>query len=86
MKIHRLKTVSRYFHEVKCGLKTFECRLNDRNFQVGDELILEEYTAILNPEGCGYTGNICHRRISYILSDFVGLQPGYVILGLEQPI
>ncbi len=40
---HCLKTWPEYFDLVECGLKTFEIRENDRNFQVGDTLILMKY-------------------------------------------
>jgi len=40
---HNLKTWPSYFNEVLSGEKTFEIRRNDRQFQVGDLLILEEY-------------------------------------------
>jgi len=43
MQTHYLKTVQPYFSEVENGTKTFEMRINDRNFQVGDEVYLQEY-------------------------------------------
>ena len=42
--IHHLKTKPEYFQVVINGKKPFEIRFNDRNFQVGDKVILEEYT------------------------------------------
>lgn len=41
---HHLKTKPEYFQAVINGKKPFEIRYNDRNFQVGDRVILEEYT------------------------------------------
>ncbi len=41
--VHELKLWDVYFREVKNGNKTFEVRLNDRNFKVGDFLLLNEY-------------------------------------------
>ncbi|WP_444812245.1 DUF3850 domain-containing protein, partial [Streptococcus canis] len=32
-----------YFEAIMDGTKTFECRYNDRDFKVGDELLLREY-------------------------------------------
>ena len=77
MSRHDLKCHSEYFLALKQGLKSFECRYNDRCFQVDDILVLREY----NPES-GYTGSFMERRIVYILTDFIGFVPGYVILGI----
>lgn len=40
---HELKCRPEYFSRVASGQKTFEIRRNDRDFQVGDILILKEY-------------------------------------------
>ena len=40
--IHELKTEQKYFKEVVAGRKTFEMRVNDRDFNVGDFLALNE--------------------------------------------
>jgi len=81
MKIHKLKTWKEYFVAVFCGLKKFELRKNDRDFKIGDELILEEWDEINEI----YTGRILHRRIDYILQGGqFGLEEGFVILGLSK--
>lgn len=43
MKTHYLKTLPAYFDAVHRGDKTFEIRSNDRDFQTGDTLVLQEY-------------------------------------------
>lgn len=43
-KIHELKIWPPYYREVVNGVKTFEVRKYDRDFRVGDILILKEYT------------------------------------------
>ncbi|QHJ76634.1 MAG: hypothetical protein [Bacteriophage sp.] len=43
MKIHELKLDKFYFDDVKSGLKTFEIRKNDRDYQVGDLLSLSRF-------------------------------------------
>lgn len=59
---HELKTWPEYFTPVMQGTKTFELRVNDRDFHAGDDLVLKEWLH----EG-GYTGNELMRRISYVL-------------------
>ena len=58
--IHELKILPEYFDAVNCGKKNFEIRLNDRNYQEDDELILREWN------GEEYTGRECHRWVGYI--------------------
>ena len=40
MKVHNLKIKPQYFKDVVSGIKTFEVRKNDRNFKVGDLMVL----------------------------------------------
>lgn len=71
---HELKIKPEYLAAVVTGQKTFEIRNNsDRNFQVGDTLILKSWDGEFN-------GNFVERTISYI-TDFEQ-KPGYVVLGL----
>ncbi|MGE6098608.1 DUF3850 domain-containing protein [Aeromonas salmonicida] len=72
--IHELKIKPEYFAAVVSGNKTFEIRNNaDRNFQVGDTLLLWEWDG-------GFTSRTVERSVSYI-TDFEQ-KPGYVVLGL----
>ena len=43
MKIHELKLDTEYFDDVKNGVKTFEIRKNDRDYQAGDLLSLSRF-------------------------------------------
>ena len=43
MKVHKLKLDSSYYDDSAAGIKTFEIRKNDRNYQVGDVLELREW-------------------------------------------
>lgn len=53
---HHLKTKPEYFQAVIDGKKTFEIRLNDRDFKQGDSVILEEYTGKEIIPRCGKSG------------------------------
>ena len=70
---HELKTLPIYFQRSWEQGKTFEVRLNDRDFQKGDKILLKEY------DGTNYTGREILGEILYVLSDFDGLQKDYVI-------
>ncbi len=82
IKIHVLKTNPVPFEAIKSGLKTFEYRLNDRNYQHGDYLNLMEY----DPETCKFTGEEISVRVSYILhgGEF-GVPDGYCIMSVREP-
>ncbi len=85
-KEHALKTLTVFFHPMAEGAKTFEIRLNDRDYRVGDTLRLEEYDADRrekNPADTGMTGRFERKRITY-MTDY-RQQPGYVVLGLGEP-
>lgn len=49
--VHVLKIQPKYFEMVKWGIKRFELRKDDRNYQVGDFIVLREY------ENGEYTGS-----------------------------
>ncbi|TNH91748.1 hypothetical protein CF139_02595 [Aeromonas hydrophila] len=71
---HELKIKPEYFAAVFFGEKTFEIRNNtDRNFQVGDTLLLKAWDGEFN-------GDFVEKVVSYI-TDFEQ-KPGYVVLGL----
>ena len=77
---HYLKTWPQYFGAVKCGVKPFEVRLNDRNYQTGDTLLLQEY----DPHAAAYTGNTLTCDITFLLSGGqFGIEQGYVAMGLR---
>ncbi|MDU7365400.1 DUF3850 domain-containing protein [Clostridium sp.] len=98
MKIHELKIYPQYFSEVLSGNKTFELRKNDRGFEVGDVLILKEFTPGIYDstrtekvavQTKGYTGKEIKKVISYIYKgceNGLGLRSGFCILGLQNYI
>jgi hypothetical protein len=78
-KLHKLKTWPEYFEAVRCGVKGFEVRKNDRDFQVGDFLSLREY----DPRSGRYTGRTLERRISYIMQGGFGLPEDVCMMSLQ---
>lgn len=79
MNVHILKIWPKYFGPIKQGDKTFEVRKNDRNYQVGDCVVLREY----NPEKDVYTGGVICAVITYIQdSDFT--PDGYTIFAFKK--
>lgn len=74
--VHALKTLPEFFVKVAAGEKTFEIRKNDRNYQVGDLLVLEEWS----PE-TGYTWRSETRFVSYITG--YNQQDNYIVMGLR---
>lgn len=84
MKIHRLKTDPKPFEASHCGVKPWEIRIDDRNYRVGDTVILQEtrYTAIqMNCHGLPleYTGREIEGTISWVHA----LEDDRVIFTLE---
>lgn len=57
---HYLKILPEYFEAVRLEAKRFEIRKNDRNYQVGDALILKEY------KDDEFTGNLIKAVVTYI--------------------
>ena len=75
--IHALKTEQAFFEASAAGEKCFEVRKNDRPYNVGDYVALNEWN------GECYTGKCTLHKIVYILSDSEYCKEGYVVLGLE---
>ena len=79
MRTHDLKVWPEHFEAIGVGAKRFEIRANDRDYHVGDKLILREW----DPTKGEYTGKADQARVSYLLEG-MGLKDGYVALGLYQ--
>lgn len=78
--IHEMKILQQYYKDVKSGTKTFELRKDDRNVQVGDIILLKEWT------GTEYTGNELEVIVTYVLRNCreYGLAEGYCIIGIAR--
>lgn len=86
MKKHFLKCYPGYFNAIVSGNKTFEVRLNDRDFEVGDILILMEYMENSIDPIASYSGRAVARKVSYMLGHNempLAISPGYCVLGLS---
>ena len=78
--IHDLKCWPEHFAAVRDGLKPFEVRKNDRDFQVGDTLRLWEF----DPALALHTGKYIERAVSYVLAGGqFGVDPDHVVMGLQ---
>lgn len=77
--VHMLKILPEFLAPLSTKEKNFEVRYNDRDYKVGDLLILQEW----NPQWEIYTGRWLCAQISYILDDPRYCKEGYVILGLK---
>lgn len=97
-RVHNLKTWPEPFQAIWDGVKPFELRLNDRNYQVGDRLNLREFIPeppekfiTSSPHGeyhAGYTGRRIEAMVTFVLEGHIaekfGLKPGYCILGIRR--
>ena len=77
-KEHTLKIKSEYFSAVINKTKTAEIRYNDRNYRVGDILVLNEIDSLGN-----FTGNKCVVIVTHVLNNNQYLQTGYVMLSFH---
>lgn len=77
---HELKILPEYFQAVWDGNKNFELRKNDRDYKVGDYLVLREFK-----EG-RYTGSFIKVVVTFILQDCpeYGLDKDYCILSFRR--
>lgn len=60
---HELKIWPEFFASILNGTKTFEVRKNDRDFKIGDRILLREY----EPDTNTYTGDNLLISITYVL-------------------
>ncbi len=77
--IHELKIWPEPYAAVATGLKEFEVRLDDRDYQVENTLWLREW----DPVTQAYTdAPMLFRRVVYVHRG-LGMLPGFVVLGMK---
>lgn len=77
-KTHELKCWLRYFEAIVHGKKTFDLRYNDRDYRIGDTLILREY----DNDKKEYTRRQTRVRVTDTFADF-GLISGWIAISIE---
>lgn len=76
--MHFLDVQTIYFEALLRGEKTFEIReKRDRNFQIGDILVLDELA-----QDSWYTGRRLYRVVTYIVTGAFGIPETHVVMGL----
>lgn len=77
---HFLKTWPQFFNDVRFGRKTFEVRKQDRDFQVGDLLVLQEW----DNKKKEYTKETESCEVVYLLEGGqFGIEEGFCVLGIK---
>lgn len=79
---HELKIYPEHYKNVLLGIKKVEVRLNDRNYQENDIILLNEY----DPNKRKYTGSQITRKIDFLIKDVAGLAHNYVVLQISKPL
>jgi hypothetical protein len=79
MKSHVIKCWPEYFQPLAIGQKSFEIRKNDRDYNLGDTLIIKEW----NPETGKDTGRWVCKTITYMIQGKFGLPEDVCVLQLR---
>ena len=86
MKLHELKIKHEYLVEVARGVKTFELRKNDRDYQVGDLIRFIDIKQDSKGDCDIYIDEDDLYKITYVLKDVpqYGLDKDYCILAMKK--
>lgn len=77
---HELKVHHKFFYPLFSGNKTFEVRKNDRNYKLGDILVLRDYDNIKEKYLDGYI----IARVTYILiGGEYGIDVDYICMSFD---
>lgn len=77
--IHVLKTHPEHFKDVQSDIKKVEIRIDDRNYQVGDHLVLLEFL----PEEKRFTDQFCLREVTHTLREQPYVPEKYVAMSIR---
>lgn len=80
-KVHVLKTHPAPFAAIRSRAKRFEYRKDDRDYEIGDTLWLDEF----DPEAAVKTGQSEVVIVTYLLREGFGIPPGYVVMSIDTP-
>lgn len=84
MTTHHLKTWPHFFADVLSGRQTFEVRKNDRNYQEGDLLVLEEWMPDQDGPGGAHTGRKFSVLVTSVLrGPILGIEKGWCVMGVR---
>jgi ASC-1-like (ASCH) protein len=76
--IHELKTLDEFMDDIATGVKSFEVRIDDRNYREGDTLILRGF------DGANYNDKTIWAIVTYILyGGKFGLEEGAVAMAIK---
>lgn len=78
--LHAVKCHPENFKSIKDNSRPFTVRKLDRPYQVGDEILIQEW----DPVKKEYTRDQWMGTITAIVSDAVGLRQGFGVLGLRE--
>lgn len=94
--LHQLKLFRKYADRIVDGQKTFEVRLNDRDYQVGDIIIFNTVENDNSEEPVNHKINNKEYEITYVHTEYgmdmdykddkdtrVSYRYGYVVLGIK---
>lgn len=80
---HEIKLLEEFCEAVETCHKTFEIRLNDRNYSAGDFVIFVPWNAKTNKKSENFKKlSQTVYEITYVLSGW-GIQDGYVVFSIE---
>ena len=81
MATHELKTWPDHYDNIRIGIKTFEYRVNDRDYHSGDTLKLLRF----DPETQSYTGERMEKTVTHILyGGSFGIPASHCIMSLSR--
>ena len=86
MKIHEKKIAPQWFELRMQGVKDWEIRINDCDYQAGDYLILNEYGDYYNEYGDYYTGRYMVVMITYVAKNVPYLPTDVVVLSTRDTV